>query len=288
MASALKTLFVAAVCFSAMGCCKKEAPPASPKLEALPPQPLAAAESTATGAPTAQDVKPAEPSPEDAKVEAVEFSLSWSAADSQIKTGADAAAALGVKDKKPKTYEIKYYKAPEVPEPARSILRERNRTDKGKEKFQLMHKIRSINPVRGDDRKCVLENADKKKYELDVSLLGQGVDSKYSFSCTAEDEAGKLPFPESVMPEQIACSATMLRYEQENVGGFGEVTIEQWTLGDKSVFVEVSVKREGADADPAKFRELVKGLDGKVIPLAEGMTQQVANCAERLKAAPKP
>ena len=208
-----------------------------------------------------------------------EYAIRWSPKDGGPADLAKAATLLKIAGKS-SAFAIRYFDvaAPaDAPPGMPAILRERV----GDDGPDITWKYRGPGgfPAEATDRwNCPLNDEKKKKRkdEIDVSILDAAgsVRRSYSRSCSAEGPLAKVA-DVSLRAVQKGCASRMQRRQSKDES----LTVEQWTLANGEVVLELSSKGADSPTELKRFRELAGPLLAAGIkPLDRSKTEIGTQC----------
>lgn len=223
-----------------------------------------------TPSPTAPPPPPmpaATPSPLAPELPKAEYAVRWDPASGGPKDALAVLSLLGEKAEDVDTYEIEYFDLPPVPSApagATTILRRRRKAN-GKTEIRL--KYRLDQPLT-EKFSCPAGLSFEKSEEEDFGYAGSGAPVRvYSYSCSLD--AAEPPASLSAVAKQ--CSAKMVRYETDTL------KVEEWTLPDATVQVELSRSAKNTAAETAKFEALVHRLIERGVHPSDGSKSDIAS-----------
>ena len=195
--------------------------------------------------------------------------MRWNPAEGGPASAREVISLLGAPAGGGRAYDVRYF---DVPRPANAppdsvaILRQRTRRA-GKSEIRL--KYRSARPL-PDTWACPDGARFEKSEELDVSFAASSEPARvYSYSCTLVAKAPPAVLGAAPKP----CASRVVRYELESD------KLEEWTLPDGGVRLEVSRAASNSPEQLAKFGKLVERLRARgARPLDESKTELGSRC----------
>ena len=203
-----------------------------------------------------------------------EYAVRWNPAEGGLKTADAVLALLGSSGARGNAWEIRYFDLPRpdsAPPGSAVILRRRAGTD-GDVEIRL--KYRSAHPLSGGWA-CPAGIAFGREAQVDVGFGGADAPSRvYSYSC-------KLAAPEPPAPLRATprpCASRMVRFEAGSPKADG-YKVEEWTLPDGTVRLEISRTAANSVDELARFADLAARLRARgVRPLDESKTELGGRC----------
>lgn len=204
-----------------------------------------------------------------AEPDRAEYAVRWDPSQGGPANVRELLAFLGASEGGGQTYEVRYFdlSAPAgAPAGTTPILRLRI-ADGGDAEVRL--KYRADQPLQGRWG-CPDGARFEKSEEVDVTFAAGATPVRmYAYSCTLD---AKAP-PTFLGATPKSCAAHMVRYKH------GGDKIEEWTLPDGAVRLEVSRTASNGAKHEAKFGKLVDRLRGRgVKPLDESKTEFGSRC----------
>ena len=202
-----------------------------------------------------------------------EYAVRWNPAQGGLETAVEVVAFLGSARPAGETYEVRYFDLPlpsGAPVGATAIMRRRASAAGG---AQIRLKYRRARPL--DAAWSCPAGPFRRSEEVDIGFGGGGTPSRvYSYSCTLE--AAEPPAGLAAVAKP--CSSRMMRYA---LGGRADegYKVEEWTLPDGGVRLEVSRSAPNSVDELTRFVELVERLRARgVRPLDESKTELGSRC----------
>jgi hypothetical protein len=198
-----------------------------------------------------------------------EYAVRWDPAEGGPANAREVLSLLGASGIAGRAHEVRYFDFPgpaNAPPDSVAVLRQRTR---GAGKSEIRLKYRSTHPL-PETWACPDGARFKKSEELDVSFAASSEPAGvYSYSCTLVAKAPPAVLEAAPKP----CASRMVRYELE-----GD-KIEEWTLPDGGVRLEVSRPAPNSPEQLAKFGKLVERLRARgARPRDESKTELGSRC----------
>jgi hypothetical protein len=208
-----------------------------------------------------------------------EYAVRWNPVNGGPKDAREVLSLLGQKAEDVDTYEIEYFDLPPVasaPAGATTILRRRHKAN-GKTEIRL--KYRLDRPLE-ENFSCPAGLSFEKSEEEDLGYPGSGAPVRvYSYSCSLD--AAEPPASLSAVAKP--CSSKMVRYKTD------DLKVEEWTLPDATVRVELSRSAKNTAAEAATFEALVQRLIERGVHPSDGSKTDIASqCPVAAVGAPTP
>lgn len=202
-----------------------------------------------------------------------EYAVRWNPAQGGLATAAEAVGFLGGGDEKGESWEVRYFDLEPpagAPPGATTILRRRMGPAGG----EIRLKYRRERPLDAPWA-CPAGIVFRQDEEVDIGFGGADAPSRtYSYSCSLD--AAEPPASLSATPRK--CVSRMVRY-QAGAHKSERCKVEQWTLPDGSVRLEVSRSAPNSVDELARFADLVERLRARgVRPLEESKTELGSRC----------
>ena len=197
----------------------------------------------------------------------VEYAIRWNPRDGGPQTAAEVLKSLGKKPKAAVNYSVRYFDLPRpasAPEGTSVILRQRSKSG-GKTQIRL--KYRRPEPLTSE-WECPADEFEKSS-ERDVTWLGQGQKTSFSYSCSLKAESP----PAELAARPKPCVAQMTRYEADGW------KVEEWRLAGGQTLLELSRQEQDGPAGRVRFQGLVDQLLASgVRPFDRSKTELGSEC----------
>ena len=210
-----------------------------------------------------------------------EFALRWDTAQGGPTRIAEVVTALQLQAAKGKRYEVRYFDVVQaLPVPAGYQVLGRERGAPGS-KPDATYKVRGPEPMPPEllTWKCPLTGPSESKREVDVGFVGLAqVKRSFSVSCTVDKARLKASLPAGNSATPRGCTSAMERTKASS--STLDVKVEQWSLPQGRVVIEVSMEGSDSKVDLERFRDKVVMplLDRKAIPLEGSKTELGSDC----------
>jgi len=203
-----------------------------------------------------------------------EYAVRWNPAEGGLKTADAVLDLLGSPGARGNAWEIRYFDLPRPGSaPPGSAVILRRRAGAGGD-VEIRLKYRSAHPLAGG-WSCPAGIAFRRESQVDVGFGRADAPSRvYSYSCKLA--ARQPPAPLRATPRP--CASRMVRFEAGSPKADG-YKVEEWTLPDGTVRLEISRTASNSVDELARFADLVGRLRARgVAPLDESKTELGGRC----------
>jgi len=210
-----------------------------------------------------------------------EYAFRWDTTQGGPSSAAEAVAALQLQPGKAKRYDVMYFEVVQPASlPAGYTVLGRERGTPGS-KPDATYKVRGPEPIPPELQswKCPLAGRSESKREVDVGFVGLAqVNRSFSVSCTVDKATLKATLPAGSSATPMGCTSAVQRTKASS--STLDVKVEQWSLPQGRVVIEVSMVGIDSKVDLERFRDKVVKplLDRKATPLGGSKTELGSDC----------